>query len=135
LGFAVMLGIVIISWGSSGAFAGRASCEGAAVSAVNVNNTSKACFKEGMLSVIVENTGSTEVSGLLVDIIGSKGVQQQPAAKQLSVAEMENILIPFDAESVGTIQKIKIVPSVMFRESTLCPVKGFEAEKIEACTG
>lgn len=135
LGFAVILGLIVISWGNvySGEFQ-KISCDSASINVLSVANTLKLCSRQESLFFSVENDGGNVISGVLVNVIGTYGIQQVSASVTLGIAEIKGIEVPFSTALVGNIQKIKIVPSILFKDSEyLCPKKGFEVEQIVAC--
>jgi len=135
LGFAVILGLIVISWGNvyAGEFQ-KISCDSASINVLSVADMPKACSIQDSLFFSVENDGGNVISGVLVDVIGSQGIQQVSASLTLGIAEIKSLEVPFSSALVGNIQKIKIVPSVLFKDSEyLCPKNGFEVEKIVAC--
>jgi len=136
LGFAVILGMVVISWGNVYASEFQIiSCDTASVAIVKVQEDYKICHKDSVVYFTAENDGSIAINGLLVDIFKDEDIQQIASEASMNVAEIKKVSVSYDSYSPsGDIQKIKIVPLIKLKNSEfLCPKKGFEVEQIVPC--
>ena len=144
IAFAVALGSVVMNWGLNLNLGKPTdSCRGVEIK-LRAIDSSEACYggfgPSSYINFIADNTGTTDIQGLAVWIVGDKGT---------SFVDLGNILIKkgdiydkkdkefnYDPNIVGNIRQIQFIPKIRVDQSTeICPKNAVKADKIAACTG
>lgn len=133
--FAVLLGIIVMSWGRTTYAAQQEtmSCEQSGLGIIEINEVPEICYNSGKIRFTVENQGQTEVNGFKISILGETGIQQFELDWFMRVGDIEEIATDYDA-SVAFIRKIKIVPVITsYGVDYICPKGGVEIDRIALC--
>lgn len=68
--FAILLGAVVISWGSSYTAKGIKECSKVSVGIAKISGESQACYADGRVEYIIENDGASAIDGFKAFVIG-----------------------------------------------------------------
>jgi len=139
--FAILLGILVMSWGRAQLEEASECTVDVGLSLVELNKKPQICYSgsgsNSALTFIVENGVSTDVSSLQIRIIGTKDIYNMDLPK--SYMEKGYSLmktIPYDFNLFGDIRQIRIVPKVKLRpeqDALFCVEQSLIIEKVEPC--
>ncbi|MBS3105628.1 hypothetical protein J4234_05200 [Candidatus Woesearchaeota archaeon] len=143
IAFAVALGSVVMNWGLNLNIGKSADmCRNVEIKLRNID-MSEVCFggfgPRGYVNFIIDNTGTIDINGLAVWIVGEKGTM---------LFDLDNILIGkgslydkkdkeviYDFSAFGNIKQVQFIPKVRSGQSTeICPKNAIKADKIGACS-
>lgn len=130
LGFAVALGVLIISWGQSVSAqeVKIPGCEKAGLSIIDINGIHQVCYSNEKLLFTIENNGQEDVQAVKVSIIDSE-ITKLEIEKDLKVGDIARLSA--DYKNGQAIKKVKLTPRL--KGNTYCPNDGVEAEQIRMC--
>lgn len=129
--FAVALGVLVMSWGQASYSDAPKSCEKASINLISVENKPQACYKDSRLQMTLENNGETELSGVMVSVIGKEGIYQGELQSTIGVAEIEKLETGYEI-GIGQIMQLRIVPQIS--SGKLCANKVFKVEGVSSCS-
>lgn len=142
IAFAVALGSVVMNWGLN-LNLGKSSdiCRNIEIKIRSID-VAEVCFggfgTSGYINFIMDNTGSTDVSGLAIWIIGEKGTRlfdiDNIMLKKSSLYDKKDKEVSYDFTKFGNIKQVQFIPKLKIGETTnICPKKAILAEKIGVC--
>ena len=142
IAFAVALGSVVMNWGLN-LNLGKPSdiCRNVEIKIRSID-AAEVCFggfgPNGYINFIIDNTGSTDVSGLAVWIIGEKGTRlfdlDNIMLKKASLYDKKDKEVSYDFTKFGNIKQIQFIPKIKSGETiNICPKKTITAERIGVC--
>lgn len=143
IAFAVALGSVVMNWGLN-LNLGKSpdKCRNVEIKIRNIG-VAEACFggsgASGYINFIVDNTGSTEINGLAIWIIGEKGTQLSDidniTIKKGALFEKNGDDIKYDFPKFGNINHVQFIPKIRSEQKTeICSRNSIKAEKIGICS-
>lgn len=143
IAFAVALGSVVMNWGLS-LNLGKSSdaCRNVEIEVKNINGI-ESCFggfgQNGYINFIIDNTGSIDISGLAIWIVGDKGTRlfdlDSIMVKKGSLYDKKDKEVSYDFSQFGNIKQVQFIPKVMIGQTTeICPKNAVKAEKIGVCS-
>lgn len=135
--FAVAVGVVIMNFTS-------AQVEEEAECAVEINlklatiaGSSDFCYSEAKkeLKFTVENGINTDISGLIVNVIGSEKAETfELNEAKMSKAGIYVGHIKYDRDVAGNVRQVKITPKIIpFDEEQICSEKAVVVESVTDC--
>lgn len=142
IAFAVALGSVVMNWGLNLNLGKSADkCRNVEIKIRNIG-AAEVCFggfgSNGFIDFIIDNTGSTEISGLAIWIIGDKGTQLSDidniTIKKGALFEKKGDEIKYDFSKFGDINQVQFIPKVRFQVTEICSRNSIKAEKIGICS-
>jgi len=142
IAFAVALGSVIMNWGLN-LNLGKADdkCSGVDIRLRKLDS-SEVCFgligSGRYINFIVDNTGSVDISGLAIWIIGDKGTKlvdmDNLLIKKDSLYEKNDKELSYDQKIYGEIKQVQFIPKIKSENAMdICPKNAVKAEKIGVC--
>jgi len=128
IAFAVALGGVVMSWGTSATQQG-AGCGQASLKLVSYEDG--ACIKDGTLYVSLYNDGDIALDGVKIGVIGDK-MYSNTYYQKIGVAELSKANVEYPV--ISGVSKVVITP-MFFKDSkeNYCGQKGFFIDKIGEC--
>jgi flagellin-like protein len=143
IAFAVALGSVVMNWGLS-LNLGKSSdaCRNVEIEIKNVDGI-ESCFggfgQNGYINFIIDNTGSIDISGLAIWIVGDRGTRlfdlDSIMVKKGSLYDKKDKEVSYDFSQFGNIKQVQFIPKVMIGQTTeICPKNAVKAEKIGVCS-
>ena len=143
IAFAVALGSVVMNWGLNLNLGKSAdNCRNVEIKIRNIG-VAEVCYSgfgaNGIINFIIDNTGSTEISGLAIWVIGDKGTQLSDldniTIKKGSLFEKKGDEIKYDFSKFGNIKQIQFIPKIKSQQITeICSRNSIKAEKIGICS-
>ena len=142
IAFAVALGSVVMNWGLN-LNLGKSSdkCRNMEIKIRSID-VAEVCFggfgTNGYINFIIDNTGSVDVSGLAIWIIGDKGTRlfdlDNILLKKNSLYDKKDKEITYDFTKFGNIKQVQFIPKIKSEQITsICPRNAVIAEKIGVC--
>lgn len=142
IAFAVALGSVVMNWGLN-LNLGKSTdlCRGVEIMTRNLD-ASQVCFggfgQNGYINFILDNTGSLDISGIAIWIVGDKGTRlfdlDNILIKKGSLYDKKDKEVSYDFSMFGNIKQVQFIPKVKADQSTeICPKNAIKAEKIGIC--
>ena len=143
IAFAVALGSVVMNWGLN-LNLGKSSdkCRNVEIKIRSVD-VAEVCFgglgANGYINFIIDNTGSQDISGLAIWIIGGKGTRlfdlDNVLIKKNSLYDKKDKEVTYDFTTFGNIKQAQFIPKVRTEQMTdICTKKAIIAEKIGVCS-
>jgi flagellin-like protein len=143
IAFAVALGSVVMNWGLSlNLGKSEDTCRNVEIKTRSVDSI-EACFggfgQNGYINFIIDNTGSTDISGLAIWVVGDKGTKlfdlDSILIKKGSLYDKKDKEVSYDFVQFGNIKQVQFIPKVMVGQTTeICPKNAVKAEKIGVCS-
>ena len=142
IAFAVALGSVVMNWGlnlSLGKSTDR--CRNIEIKIRNID-VAEVCFggvgQNGYINFIIDNTGSVDVSGFAIWIVGDKGTRlfdlDNILIKKDSIYDKKDKEVSYDFTKFGNIKQVQFIPKIKAEQTTdICPKNSVKAEKIGVC--
>ena len=142
IAFAVALGSVVMNWGlnlSLGKSTDR--CRNIEIKIRNID-VAEVCFggvgQNGYINFIIDNTGSVDISGLAIWIVGDKGTRlfdlDNILIKKDSIYDKKDKEVSYDFTKFGNIKQVQFIPKIKAEQTTdICPKNSVKAEKIGVC--
>lgn len=141
IAFAVALGSVVMNWGLN-LNIGKSGdvCRNVEIKTRNID-AAEACFggfgQNGYLNFIIDNTGSVDVNGLAIWVIGDKGTRlfdlENILIKKGSLYDKKDKEVTYDFATFGNIKQVQFIPKVKTGQIEICPKNAVKAEKIGIC--
>ena len=142
IAFAVALGSVVMNWGLN-LNLGKSTdmCRNVEIKIRNID-ISEVCFggfgPSGYVNFIIDNTGTIDISGLAIWIVGEKGTRLFDLDKIMiakdSLYDKKDKEVSYDFSVFGNIKQVQFIPKVSSGQSTeICPKNAIKADKIGAC--
>jgi len=154
IAFTVALGAVVMNWGRSyveetAAFSREKSTTEIKCSTdvrlefLKIRGINQVCYNEtttGVLNFTIENTGTLDIYGLQVNIIGDLSINtteinlENNTIKRAQIYK-GNVSYPISGtDDVGTIQQVKIVPKTKIEGNIIaCPTNALIEEDVKKC--
>ena len=143
ISFAVALGSVVMNWGLN-LNLGKAEdkCNNVEIKIRNID-VSEACYggfgSSGYINFILDNTGTTDISGLAIWIIGEKGTRlfdlDKILIKKNSLYDKKDKEVTYDFGTYGNIRQVQFIPKIKSEQTIdICPKNAVKAEKIGVCS-
>ncbi|MBI3035708.1 hypothetical protein HYY71_05290 [Candidatus Woesearchaeota archaeon] len=143
IAFAVALGSVVMNWGLN-LNLGKSidMCRNVEIKIRSVD-ASDACFggfgQNGYINFIIDNTGTIDVSGLAIWIVGDKGTRlfdlDNVLLKKGSLYDKKDKEVSYDFSKFGNIKQVQFIPKVKSGQATeICPKNAVKAESIGICS-
>jgi flagellin-like protein len=134
ISFAVSLGVVIMNFG-------RAQVELQAQCPVDIDlklseigGKKQACLDGKTISFTVENGANMKVTGLVVNVIGSKKAETKEFNTAIDKVGTFVGSMPYDAGVSGTIRQLKITPKIkLAAQEEICIEKSLVIESVTKC--
>lgn len=130
--FAVILGVIVMSWGNSSPNERSAvqSCDKASIRVISINNEEQVCYKNGKAYFTLENNGEVTLSGAKISIIGSNSIGQDELNSILTVGDIKRLEAAYNP-SIGTLMQIRFTPKM--RSGSICGANILKVENIREC--
>jgi hypothetical protein len=128
--FAAALGGVVMSWGKNIEAKEEQSCDKAGLDIIKINNINQVCYSDNKIEFLIENKGEVKLNGFVVNVIGEKDVERTGIEREMSIADILKLSIPYNQEIAGNLLKIKFIPRI--KERT-CTEKSLDVENIRNC--
>lgn len=142
IAFAVALGSVVMNWGLNlNLGKSKDVCRNVDFKIRDIN-TAEVCFggfgANGYINFIIDNTGGTDINGLVIWIIGEKGTRtfdlDNILIKKGSLYDKKDKEVTYDFSTFGNIKQVQFIPKVPSEQATeLCPKNAIKAEKVGVC--
>lgn len=131
IGFAILLGAVVMSWGKTGttALSEKRSCNDASLDIIEIADEKQLCYEDGKLYFTIENDGNVYLSGMVVSIIGDE-IEQQQVNRLIDIASIQQIELSYKTK----IKKLIIVPIIQYNgKANICAKNSLEIEGVKEC--
>jgi len=142
IAFAVALGSVVMNWGLNLNLGKSADmCRNVEIKIRNID-VAEVCFggfgSNGYINFIIDNTGSIDLSGLAIWIIGDKGTRlfdlDSLSIKKGSIYDKKDKEVTYDFTKFGNMKQVQFIPKISSEQTTeICPKNSVKAEKIGIC--
>ena len=140
IAFAVALGSVVMNWGLSLNKEGGPACASVRFQTRDISS-SQVCFggssQNGYINFILDNTGGSDINGIAVAIIGSKGTQLKDVdalIKKGSLYTKNDNSVVYDFDTYGEIKEIQFIPKVAASSGNgQCPESAIKIQAIGQC--
>ena len=142
IAFAVALGSVVMNWGLNLNLGKSADmCRNVEIKIRNID-VAEVCFggfgPSGYVNFIIDNTGTIDISGLAIWIVGDKGTKLFDLDNILiakgSLYDKKDKEVTYDFSAFGNIKQVQFIPKVRSGQSTeICPRNAIRADKIGVC--
>ena len=143
IAFAVALGSVVMNWGLNLNLGKSADkCRNVEIKIRNIG-VAEVCYgsfgSNGFINFIIDNTGSTEISGLAIWIIGDKGTWLSDldniTIKKGALFEKKDKDVSYDFSKFGNINQVQFIPKIKSEQTVeICPKNSIKAEKLGFCS-
>ena len=143
IAFAVALGSVVMNWGLT-LNLGKSDdkCRNVEIKLRDIDSA-EACYggfgSNGDINFIIDNTGSADISGLAIWVVGDKETRlfdiDGILVKKGSIYDKKDKEVTYDFTKFGNINQIQFIPKIRPEQSTeICPKNAIKAEKIGICS-
>ena len=143
IAFAVALGSVVMNWSLNLGSDNKSQdgCRNVEIKVRNVNSA-EICFgtssRNGYINFIIDNTGSVDIKGLVMWIIGGKSTKlidlDNAFIKHGTLYKKNDKEVNYDLSLIGNLRQVQFIPKVQIGQATeICPKNGVKADKIEVC--
>ena len=143
IAFAVALGSVVMNWGLNlNLGKSKDVCRNIELKIRNIDG-SEVCYggfgQNGYINFIIDNTGGTDINGLIIWIIGDKGTRtfdlDNALIKKGSLYDKKGNGVTYDFSTFGNIKQVQFIPKVKSEQAIeLCPKNAIKAEKVGICS-
>ncbi|MDP7141001.1 MAG: hypothetical protein QF506_01435 [Candidatus Woesearchaeota archaeon] len=130
LGFAIILGIIVMGWGSEVEQKTQSSCSKARIEPVFIDNEPIICYTNKNIEFMLENIGSIDINGLKLNIIGESDISRVELEQSIQVGDVIKKVVPYDQSTIGTIKLLKFFALI---NKNYCGDSLIELENIEPC--
>ena len=142
IAFAVALGSVIMNWGLN-LNLGKSTdkCSNIEIKVRNIDD-SEVCFggfgQQGYINFVIDNTGTKDLNGLAVWIIGEKGTNlfdlDNLAIEKGSLYDKKDKEVTYDFSKYGNIKQVQFIPKIQSDEGIeICPRNAIKIDRIGVC--
>ena len=139
ISFAVALGSVVLNWGRNINLTGG-GCSGVSMKIRNIGEA-EACYsgsgQNGYINFFIDNTGSKDISGLDIWIMGEKGTKlldlNNLSINKGELLSVNDKSITYDFDTYGVINEIRFFPKVKIGDSIQTCENFVKANKLEIC--
>jgi flagellin-like protein len=141
ISFAVALGAVVMNWGRSIDIIGPDDkCAGVGITVRKTNY--EVCFggsgSDAYVNFIIDNTGSMDISGLGIWIVGTKGTKfhdlDSLKISKGALLDIKDESTQYDFNEYGNIKHVQFIPKILIEGSLeICPKNTIKADKIDVC--
>ena len=144
IAFAVALGSVVMNWGLN-LNLGKPTdkCSNVAIKTREISSAD-VCYggfgQNGYINFIIDNVGNTDVSGLAILIVGSKGKSRlfdldNIMIKKGSLFDKKDKEVSYDFSQFGSINGVQFIPKIKLEQSTeICSRNSVTVDKIGICS-
>lgn len=143
IAFAVALGSVVMNWGLN-LNLGKSGdkCRGVEIKIRNID-VAEVCYggfgQNGWIDFIIDNTGSIDISGLAIWIVGDKGTKlfdfDNISIKKGAIFDKKGKDVSYDFNKYGSILEVQFIPKVKSEQGMeICTKDTVKAEKIGICS-
>ena len=142
IAFAVALGSVIMNWGLNLDLGkSQDKCRNVEIRMRNIDAV-EVCFggfgNIGYINFIIDNTGSIDIDGLVIWIIGDKGTRlfdlESIGLKKGSLYDKKDKEVSYDFTIFGNIKQVQFIPKIKTEQTNeVCTKNSVKAEKIGFC--
>ncbi|HLC95732.1 MAG TPA: hypothetical protein VJH97_00210 [Candidatus Nanoarchaeia archaeon] len=122
--FAGLLGLVVISWGSSQVQI--ASCQDTSISVIQIHGQDDACFTTDSIEINLLNNGNINIDGVKVIFVGEE-LQQLEVQQSIAAGDAAHVSAN---TPVSGIKKVILMPKV---GNELCSQKSVGVDDLNAC--
>jgi len=143
IAFAVALGSVVMNWGLNLDLGKSADkCRSIEMKLREIDSA-EACFggfgQNGYINFVIDNTGTDDISGLAIWIVGDKGTRlfelDSILIKKDSLYDKKDKEVSYDFTAYGNINQVQFIPKAKAEQATeICPKNAVKTEKIGACS-
>jgi len=145
IGFAVVLGLVVMNWGKAyieekAEFVAGPSAESVCpvvkLSIIKVGEAQKVCYNpsEKTITVFIENGPDAAIENLQARVIGSAGIFTVDKALTEEMEPASSMQLKFNYENVGEVQQVKITPRFETDHGTnFCINQAVVSEDLSQC--
>ena len=143
IAFAVALGSVVMNWGLNLDLGKSADvCRNVEIKIRNIG-VAEVCSggfgANGYINFIIDNIGSSDITGLAIWVIGDKGTRLFDLDDVLigsgSLYNKKDKEVSYDFTKFGDIKQVQFIPKIKTEQSTdICPKNSIKAEKIGICS-
>lgn len=142
IAFAVALGSVVMNWGLNLNLGKSAdSCRNVEIKIRNID-VAEVCFggfgPNGYINFVIDNTGTIDIRGLAIWIVGEKGTRlfdlDSILIKRDSLYDKKDKEVSYDFSAFGNIKQVQFIPKIKPEQATeICPRNAVKADKIGVC--
>ena len=142
IAFAVALGSVVMNWGLNLNLGKSADmCRNVEIKIRNID-VAEVCFggfgPNGYINFIIDNTGTIDISGLAIWIVGEKDTRlfdlDSILIEKGSLYDKKDKEVSYDFSAFGNIKQVQFIPKVKADQATeICPRNAVKAGKIGVC--
>lgn len=143
IAFAVALGSVIMNWGLNLNIGKENDICGKVGVKIRSLDAAEVCYSgfgaNGYINFILDNTGSNDVNGLSIWIIGEKGTRlfdlNSIALKKGVLFDKRDMEVTYDFNVYGKIREVQFIPKAQSSKGQeLCTTSAVKAQKIGICS-
>lgn len=141
ISFAVALGAVVMNWGRNiDIIKPDDKCAGAEIKVRKTNY--EVCFaglgSGAYINFIIDNTGSVDIDGLGIWIVGTKGTKfhdfDNIKIKKGELLDIKDKSINYDFNTYGDIKHVQFIPKIKSNDAIdICPKNAIKADLIDVC--
>ena len=142
IAFAVALGSVVMNWGLN-LNLGRPTdiCRNVEIK-VRSTDLYDVCYggvgTNGYLNFIIDNTGTVDINGLAIWVVGDKGTKlldiDNIIIKKDALLDKKDKDVVYDFIAYGNIKQVQFIPKIKNIQTTeICPKNSIKVEKIGVC--
>ena len=142
IAFAVALGSVVMNWGLSlNLGKSKDLCRNVEIKIRNIDG-SEICFggfgANGYINFIIDNTGGTDINGMVIWIIGDKGTRtfdlDNILIKKGSLFDKKDNGVTYDFSTFGNIKQVQVIPKINVGQTAeICTKNAIKADKVGIC--
>ena len=143
IAFAVALGSVVMNWGLNLSIGKSADiCSSVEIKVRNLDGAD-VCYggtgASGYINFIIDNSGSTDINGLTIWVIGDKGERlfdlDDILIKKDSLFDKNDKEITYDFTKYGNVKQVQFIPKIKTDQKTeICTKSAIKVEKIGVCS-
>ncbi len=134
ISFAVSLGVVVMNFGRAQVEL-QAQCPvDIGLKLAEISGKRQICHDGKDLSFTVENGVNIKVTGLMINVIGSKKAETKELVAEIPKAGTYVGSIPYNKAVSGDIRQVKIIPKIkLSAEEDICVEKALVVELVAGC--
>ncbi len=136
IAFAVALGAVVMSWGKAYVTMDdteRFACNKAEIKIHEIQGPELSFSRSGnYVSFMVDNTGSIDITGIRVWVIGEKETQIANIEEEIKQGYPLRKKIDYNFETYGNIKQVNIIPKITIeKEEIVCTNQGLKSSSLK----